>query len=295
MKRFLSPLFAAGCLLASLSAASVPKSLPAQSRFVACARLAELRTQPFVTKLLDMFKFERDMALGQLMMMSGLDWNTVDNVWLAVEKKDYGVVVLQGKFNAAAIEAAVSKNSMVHRETLTGADLAVSFKPGDVAALVGDSVIVMGKTTLVQTFLENYKGEGAGLDGDKWAKVNAMADAKAAIHAVLFEVYAGDTNHAPWLRNLLNGEISAEVQDNIGLNLMLGFASAEQAAALEQTVNGWINLVKTFASPATGEALKKLVLDSIAVSHDGAGFTLNAALPGDELLKLIAERKNGKG
>ncbi len=223
----------------------------------------------------------------------GIDLDTLTTAWIVSARKDTGVVVVHGAFDAARIEARFGYLPTVTRVQRPGIPFAGRFvdekdpTKHKLAAVIDGSTIVVGDLESVDRFLAVRNDPEKLLPADHPA-IRRVADSTHHLAVTLFGDLAKwedfDPNMASVAEYLtLVGDAGADVS----FTLTVRTGTAEQAEALSNIGKGLAQL-KAVDPKTQAKPLILALLRSAAFEQHGTEASVKVSLTGEQLRQRLA-------
>lgn len=254
MRRTLTLTLAAVALLLAgpaLRAADILKGFSRDTKLVVRVDAQQLRKQPLFIQAMDQKAGGLINFTAQIRQWTGLDLDTVTNIWLAVEGKDMAAVVLEGTFNADLVADAVYRIDTAQPVQREGVPFAVMLpddkKPGqfNLAAILDDTTLVIGKPEVADAYIACFTGVEKGLSPEQVAKIAPMKGSEAMLHAVVLGFDEADVRKNPWMRALTGGELMANLDKDLAVNAYVGVSNPNMVEPICRTICGFRDLYAT--------------------------------------------------
>ena len=246
---------------------AILKYAPNESKLLLTVNLAGLRTTPsYQTALNGVSRTPK--FREAIRNLGNLDLATVDTVVISNtdlnENDPQLLIVLEGRFQRAAIEAEVKKNTKVTQETVNNVPL---FVAGDreAAGFAADNIIVLGAKNVVAAAIT--AGNGGARDAGRFTP---------GIRAQLQSV---DKSQEVWFVATIPARVAARNARASGVKSVRG--SLDIANALNS------QLQRAVASPEMTAMGLQSVFQQVRVAASGADVSLTMALDGRTWMGLL--------
>jgi len=234
----------------------------------------------------------------KVLQATGIDLNTVSEVWIGLRGRQQLVVVLKGSFDPATVEARVRNIETIQVLPTPGVALAVIINQknnperSNEAVLLDKETLVFGKPQLVDGFLTALLGDGPGLSAAQAAQVAALHESKALLAATILGLPPGMEQQKPWVALFTSaaGQATLGKQDVV-IDVALGLAKPEMIEPATKLIEGFRDLYGMM-----DDNLRRLgplpttLLESVTVEPDEKQLLLQVALPRDLVEQLLRQR-----
>ncbi|PYQ68285.1 MAG: hypothetical protein DMF54_01290 [Acidobacteria bacterium] len=217
------------------------------------------------------------------------------------------LVIFEGRFDAARLEAAMIARGGVRKETPSGSYLLVGGRqsPGNPAAIafVGRRIAVAGRPALVGRALEDHAAGGTGFLrgeglGRQMHRVPADASAWAIVDATRapFATRGSGNNHGGDAADALVGAMKSVTLfvfhatargDAVELSATGLSPDEETRALLEDALRGVVAMWRLAIHEKAPEMVP--ILRRFDIERDGEGVSITGTLPGSFVRKLVEE------
>ena len=211
----------------------------------------QLRKQPLFVQAMDQKAGGLVNFTAQIRQWTGIDLDTVKNIWVAVEGKDMAVFILEGTFNADLIADAVYRIDTAQPVQREGVPFSVMLpddkKPGqfNFAAILDDNTMVFGNPEVADAYIACFTGVEKGLPPEQKAKLAAMTDSEAMVHAVLLAFDDAELEKNPWMAAITGGELMANLDKDLAVNAYVSVSNPNMVEPVCRTICGLRDLYAT--------------------------------------------------
>ena len=254
-------------------AGDILASFPETVNVLARVDMQKLKQVPVIDRALADQLGPVNNFIEQLRNWIGLDLNTVTALWIGVEKKDHAVFVMQGEFDAGQITGGLHNMEaaqIIPKDNVpVAALLPDEKKPGqfNLGAVLDAQTIAIGQPNLAERFVDAYSGAGKGLDATKLQQVQALRESKSLVHAFILGVDPADMQKNPWMHLLSMGELIADVDTDLLIDLGVGVRNPQLVEPMRQTLDGLLAIYKSLeGAHKKGDRIQQLLFENATVA-----------------------------
>lgn len=294
--------------LVFLTSFSLPAQAPATKPFAACFApntLAVLRID--AKQLMDQalyLEFLTAKAGGgetfpeKVFKATGVDLNTVSEVWIGLRDRKQMVVVLKGSFDPASVEARVRNIETIQVLPTPGVELAIIINQknnperSNEAVLLDQETLVFGKPELVDGFLTALLGNGTGLSVAQATQVAAMGKSKALLATTILNLPPGMDQKKPWVALFTSAAGQATLgEQDVVIDVALGLAKPEMIEPATKLIEGFRDMYGMLDDNLRRLGpMQTMLLESVTVKPDEKQLLLQVALPRDMIEQFLRQR-----
>lgn len=272
------------------AAFEVASYFPPETKLIAKLDLEKLRANKFSTRIKEKHQDKIQVFEDKFLNGTGIDIQNIKTIWLAGVEQGNGILIFEGSFDRSAISEAVSRkpeNQAIEKNGCMFAVMCPGMKDKtkkNLAALIDESIIVVGKPDLADKFIENYSGKTAGLDENT---IKIFSEPKV-FKAVLLSISQEMIQKKPFMADVQSGSFEMDLDDHALLNLQINTSNKEQAEAVKQILDGMVKLNKTNkASDEKRVLLKNDFLNNLEIDCTGNSVIAQSSINGQTLDKII--------
>ncbi|MCK5805550.1 MAG: hypothetical protein KAI66_22145 [Lentisphaeria bacterium] len=279
--------------LASL-AGEIATSFPAKTRVVIRVDADKLRTLPVFQQFLTNKVGDQQEFFQTIKTWSGIDLDSVKEVWVGVLKKDHAVIVLKGDFDLDTIRTAVMQidtaQVAMRPQVPFSVMLADDKRPGEfnLAALLDDSTVAIGRPELVDEYISSYVTDDFAMSEDRAAIAKDLAGSPWGVDVALFEMGPEELAKNPWMKLISWVRFRGEMKEDLALQLIL--APTEEKAAL--ATKNLLDSARTLYLMVPKESqklkgIKEFLLKNVQTRVVEGLLLADVTMPGDAGAKLL--------
>ena len=284
-------------LSGALRAGEILSSFPDRVLFVAKFNVDKVKQVPPVKQALGTQISKVASFIGQIRNWTGVDLETVKTFWIGVEKKDFAVIVLEGRFDIEVVKAALAK--IPTAQTIPKKDVPIMVQlpddknPGkfNMAAVLNPTTLVFGQPGLTESFVDVYSGASPSTNAAVQPQLAVLKDSQALLHGVIFGLDPAELQKTPFLAYLERGELKGDLDKDLLLSLAVGVKKPEMLQSLAKAADGVLGFMRqmepTTPSGNQGEAVKRRLLENVTVTVENDRVVLRSKLDEALLSELI--------
>lgn len=267
--------------------------LPATTKVVAKLDLERLRNSQFYANIEQQNLEKIEEAQDKIANQIGIDPKSVSTIWLAGVKKKEGMIILNGKFDAAAIKEAVSAKPECQIIDRNDCELAVycpqKNKSGkNLAVLIDANTLAIGEPAFVDSFISSFKGKGAALSEETVTKANAALGKNILFQGVLLSTPENPNPQNQLASAVLGGNACLDVTDKITCSADITMKNDESAKAATQIIFGMLAVYEmNQPDNVKGELVKESILSNLNVKQNGNAINISGGIDAKTLEQLI--------
>lgn len=281
----------------SLSALELIDNLPFGTKFFGRLDMKLLRENQIYQKLNQENKEQVNFISAIFALMSGINIDDIDAVYLATKGENDGFIVLEGSFDTTRIQQILAmngKNQAIKEENAIFAiEIPDNRRAGEknLAVIIDDKTLAIGQVERVREFLSVIAGKGETLSSKKADELKKIYLQKNTFQFSLIEL-TDEMLENPVLRNILSADISAELTNGMNIKMKLLMTDPEIAKASEQILSGLVVFLKRiniskFTPDKAAEILKDEILQSFTVVSKDDEVLVNAHISENSLENII--------
>lgn len=279
------------CAMASaVQAGDLISKLPKTTKVLAKINLDRLRKSQFYANIEQENLAKLDQAQNKIAEQVGIDPKSISSVWLAGVKKNEGMLIIEGQFEADTIREAMSNKPECQIIDRAGCELAAycEKKNGsgkNLAVIIDKTTMAIGEPAFVDAFIASFKGTNV-LAGDKVEKAKAALAKDVLFQGILLEMPGGQKN--PLVGAITDGNATLDVTDKITCTADITLSNEEKAKTATMMLNGLIAMYE-MKQPQNykGEIVKESILKNLNIEQNGNKININGGLDAEVLEQLI--------
>ncbi len=293
-------LIAAGFALLTIgfdACSGVIESFPSKTNMLFKLDFEKLRNNSIIAEIRSTNPEIYEMFRGKILTETGIDPEEVKTVWLGGIKKNNGVLVLEGNFDAQKIRKTLSakqENKMLDRSDCL---FAVNYpdKKNDnkinLAALLDQNTIVAGSPEFTDEFIKNYSSDSVAQD---FKKKNYLSNGKL-LEGVVVAVPQDVVAEKPFMAELETAFFEMDMEKDLVMDLDVNVSDEEQAEAIGKIIDGMVSLQKFMKGKKENDSpIRKEFFDNLSVDISGKKLSASTKISTESIRSEIKKKAKGK-
>ncbi len=295
MKRFYYYFFFS-VIIFNISALDVIEKIPSETRFFARFDLKTLRQNSFYMKLQDQNKEQLNFFSAIFALMSGINIDDINLVYLLAKGQDDGFILLDGNFHIDRIKQIVSMNKTNQVLNLENVIFAAEIPDNknhdkkNLAVIIDNNTILIGNHDRVVEFINVINGKGTLMDEKRINVLKEEYLEPAIFHLSVIEL-PSEMLENQVLKNFSAAELKADLNDGLLINIKIFMIDSQIAKATEQIINGVVVYLKRVElqeiMDETAKILKNEILETITAQSNGDEVLLKTKIKENALERII--------
>lgn len=278
-------------------AEDVISKLPDSTKVVAKLNLDRLRASKVYANIEQNYLDKIEKAQTNLVEQAGIDPSSVKELYLAGVKKNQGMLILKGEFDAAAIKSILELKPNLPLVARNDVELAVYLpdkKSGrkNLAVIIDKNTLAIGSPDFVDAFISNIKGKGSPLGKEKIEKAQTALSKDSLFQGILLESPAANDTPNPIMTAIQGGNATLDVTDKVTCEADITVDTEKNAKKITQVIYGLLAFYE-MKQPKSykGEIAKDSILKNLKIEQKGNAVTIKGGL-GDAVVQQLIERIN---
>jgi len=283
-----------------VGAADIVASFPDSVMIIGRIDMTKLREVPVIERAVNDEFGKLQNVCRQIRDWTGVDLDSVDRLWLGIQKEDHAVIVMEGEHAVDTIRdslMAIEQAQIMPKEGVPiAALLPDEKKPGtfNLGAVLDERVLVIGQPELTEAFIDAYTGKAQGLGEEKRTLTQPLADSQFMVHAFILGMKAEDLAKNPFLSGLSHGELRMDVEGDLHLNLSVGVKKTVLLQPIQMLAQGFFDLYAQMDDVRKRDNLiKRKLFENAVVRIDGDEVIVLSIIEEDVINHLLEQKLTG--